>query len=379
MLRAMKKTLSLSLLAILPLTANAAAPFVMNNAKSAYVFHPATGTVLVNQNGDQQMGPASLTKMMTLYLTFKALKEGRLHLNDQLPVSEKAWRMGGSKMFVKVGTAVDVESLIRGMAIVSGNDACIVIAEKLGGTEEGFVAMMNDQAPKLGMTHTHFTNANGWPDPQELSTAHDMAMLLTAIFRDFPEYKKYMAEEEFTYNGIHQQNRNGLLHANAGVDAGKTGHTDEAGYHLAATAVQNGERLVSVVMGTDSFATREGETLKAFQTFFASDKTVNLFKPGDVVVKDVPMWGGPVAKTDLTVAQPLAVFESQAEHDKTNAQVSYNKPIIAPLAADTPVGTLQVTLPGGQVMSTTLVVGRDVPQGNFATRFVQTVASKFGH
>ncbi|HEX2858739.1 MAG TPA: D-alanyl-D-alanine carboxypeptidase family protein [Alphaproteobacteria bacterium] len=372
--------LATSALALIVNLAAAAAPAPFSlNAKSAYVFHPATGTVLLNQNGDQQMGPASLTKMMTLYLTFQALKEGRLKLTDQLPVSEKAWRMGGSKMFVKVGTTVDVESLIRGMAIVSGNDACVVMAEKLGGTEEGFVAMMNKKATDIGMTHTNFTNANGWPDPAERTTAHDMAQLLTAIFRDFPEYKKYMAEEEFTYNGIKQQNRNGLLHANAGVDAGKTGHTEESGYHLAATAVENNERLVSVVMGTDGFSTREGETLKAFRTFFASNKTVNVFQPGDAVVKDVPVWGGPRAMTDLTVAAPVGVYISQLEHEKTNAQVSYNKPLVAPIAAGTPVGEVRVTLPSGQVVTSSLVVGTAIPKGGFFTRFAQVVASKFGH
>jgi D-alanyl-D-alanine carboxypeptidase (penicillin-binding protein 5/6) len=367
------------LLAGLMATSSLAQALEIPGVKSAYVFHPATGTVLVNQNGDQQMGPASLTKMMTLYLTFEALKEGRLHLTDQLPVSEKAWRMGGSKMFVKVGTTVPVEDLIRGIAIVSGNDACVVVAEKLGGTEDGFAQMMNKKAADLGMTHTHFVNSNGWPDPQEMSTAHDMALLLTAIFRDFPEYKKYMAEEEFTYNGIHQQNRNGLLHADAGVDAGKTGHTDEAGYHLAATAVQNNERLVAVVMGADSFAGREGAVLTAFRTFFAQDRTVQVFKPGDILVPHAKVWHGAAGTADVTVAQPLGVYVSPAEHDGLKAQVTSATPLLAPLDPATPVGEVSVALPSGQVISTSLVPVRAVARGSFFRRFMQSAAAKFGH
>lgn len=346
--------------------------------RATFVYHPATGSVLANENGDLPMGPASLTKMMTLYLTFDALKNGKITPETLVPVSEKAWRTEGSKMFIEVGKQIRVEDLIRGIAIVSGNDACVAIAEYLGGTEDGFVGLMNAKAKELGMTHTTFVDSNGLPAPSQLTTAHDMAMLITAIFRDFPEYKQYMAEEEFMFNGIKQQNRNGLLHAGIGIDAGKTGHTEDSGYHLASTAVQNNERLVVVVMGTNGFSEREGESLKQYRTFFATYATRTLFKPGDALAANVPVWHGAVGKVNLTVAEPVAAFLSQADAAKIKAEVTYNQPLIAPLAADKPVGELLVTLPSGQKQTYALVPQQAVPQAGFAGRFTQTLLGKFG-
>lgn len=347
------------------------------NAKAAYVVHPETGTVLLNQNGDERMGPASLTKLMTLYLLFDALKQGQVQLTDEFPVSEKAWRMGGSKMFVEVGKTVPVESLIRGIAIVSGNDACVVVAEKLGGTEDGFAGFMNTTAQRLGMTNSHFMNASGWPDPEQYSTAHDISRLVTALLRDFPDYKHYLTEEEFVWNGIKQQNRNGLLHMNAGIDIGKTGHTEESGYHLASSAVQNGQRLVTVVMGTDGFAAREGESLKAYQSFFAQNRVVEIATPGQTVVGDVPVWHGAVGSVGLTVAEPLAVFISQADKAEVKVQATSKRPLLAPLAADQPVGEMVVTLPSGQTMVTALVPGISVPKAGFVARWVQSLLALF--
>lgn len=345
--------------------------------QAVYVYHPATGTVLVDQNGEARMGPASLTKMMTLYLTFDALKTGRLTLQTQVPVSERAWRTEGSKMFIEVGKTVAVEDLIRGISIVSGNDACVAIAEQLGGTEEGFAQMMNAKAKELGMANTHFVNANGLPDPNQYTSAHDMAMLLTAIFRDFPEFKHYMAEEEFTYNGIRQQNRNGLLHTDLGIDAGKTGHTEQSGYHLASTALQNNERLVVVVMGRAGFADREGESLKQYRQFFATYSTHTLFKPGDVVVADVPVWHGNVSKVGLTVAEPVAAYVNNANPGEVKAKVKYQQPIVAPAAADKPVGEITVTLASGQTITAGLFPAQAIAEGNFASRFWQSLKAKF--
>jgi len=344
-----------------------------------FVYHPATGTVLEAENADEQMGPASLTKLMTLYLTFDALKSGRIHLTDMVPISEKAWRTGGSKMFVEVGTKVSVEDLIKGIAIDSGNDACVAIAEYLGGTEAGFAEQMNAKARELGMSHTHYVDSNGLPNPQQVSTAHDIAMLLTAIFRDFPEDTKYLREEDFTFNGIHQNNRNGLLHTDIGIDAGKTGHTDESGYHLASTAVQHGERLVVVVMGTNSFGEREGQSMQAYRTFFNNYVTRTLFKPGDVVVKNVPVWHGASGEVNLMPLQPIAAYiNPYTESDKIKAQVTYNKPLMAPMAADKPVGELTVTLPSGQQFTTALVPDHPIHQAGFVRRFTQSLLDKLG-
>ena len=343
-----------------------------------YVFHPETGTVLQNENGDMLAGPASLTKLMTLYLTFENLKEGKIKLDTMVPVSEKAWRTEGSKMFIKVGEPVPVEMLIKGIAIVSGNDACVAIAEYLGGTEQGFVEMMNAQAKKLGMTNTHFADSNGLPDPTQKSTAHDIAMLMNAIYRDFPEYKKFLAEEEFTWNNIRQQNRNGLLHTDVGVEAGKTGHTEESGYHLASTAVNNGERLIVVVMGTGSFSEREGQSLQAYRTFFAANSTVSIFKPGDVLAENVSVWHGAVGRVNLTVAEPVKAYLNRSNPGNIKATITYNKPLIAPLNAGQPVGEVNITLANGQKLTAALVPQAAVPQAGFFGRFMETLGSKFG-
>ncbi len=347
-------------------------------AKSAYVVHPDTGTVLLNQNGDVQMGPASLTKMMTLYLLFEKIKAGEVKLSDEFPVSEKAWRMGGSKMFVDVGKTVPVEKLIQGIAVVSGNDACVVVAEKLGGTEEGFAEMMNRRAAELGMANTHFADASGWPDPSMHTTAHDMAVLLTRLLRDFPEFKPFLAQEEFEWNGIKQQNRNGLLHAGAGVDIGKTGHTEESGYHLASSAVQNGERLVTVVMGTDGFSAREGESLKAYASFFAQNKRRTVANVGEVVVPEAPVWHGAVASVGLTLAEPLGVFVSDADAAQAKVVATYKQPLVAPFTADKPVGEASITLPSGQVITTAIVPVRGVEQGGFMSRWWQSLVGLIG-
>lgn len=346
--------------------------------RAMYVVHPATGTVLENVSGTVPKGPASLTKMLTLYLIFDALKSGKITLDSMIPVSEKAWRTEGSKMFIEVGKPVRVEDLIRGIAIVSGNDATVAMAEYLGGTTDGFAAMMNQKAQELGMTHSHFVNPDGLPDPNQYTTAQDMAMLLTALFRDFPEYRKYLAEEEFTFNGIKQQNRNRLLSQGVGIDACKTGHTEESGYHLASTAVQNGERLVVVTMGNDDFNGREGTTMQAYRTFFAQNRTVTLAKAGSPVVPNVPVWQGTEGSVNLTVAEDFAAFLNPTQKAHTKLEATYKQPLVAPLAADTPVGELRLTTENGQVLTAALVPAHPVARAGFFGRLLQTLGHKVG-
>ena len=252
------------------------------------------------------------------------------------------------------------------------------MAEHLGGTEDGFVQQMNTAAEKLGMTGSHFQNSSGLPDPEQYTTAHDMARLLTAIFRDFPEYKAFMAEQEFTYNGIKQQNRNRLLGTNVGIDASKTGHTQESGYHLASTAVQNGERLVVVVMGTSGFAEREGATLQALRLGFANYKKQVLFMPGQTVVAGVPVWQGTQRSTGLTVSEPVSVFAKPDDIAKVKVNMTHKTPLLAPLAADTPVGELTVTLANGQTFTHALVPLQAVPQAGFAGRYWQSLQRLLG-
>lgn len=367
----------------LPMVNAVSASYVSGTApkyrQALFVVHPETGTVLEQVNGNGRMGPASLTKMMTLYLIFDALKQGRLTLDTQVPVSEKAWRTEGSKMFIEVGKTVSVKELIQGIAVVSGNDACVAMAEQLGGTEDGFAQQMNAAAQKLGMTGSHFKNSNGLPDPAQFTTAHDMARLLTTIFRDFPEYKAFMAEQEFTYNGIKQQNRNRLLGTNVGIDASKTGHTQESGYHLASTAVQNGERLVVVVMGTSGFAEREGATLQALRLGFANYRKQVLFTPGQPVTKnDVPVWQGTQRMIGLTVREPVSLFAKPDDLAKAKVSLTHKTPLVAPLADDTPVGELTVTLPNGQTFTHALVPLQAVPQAGFTGRYWQCLQRLLG-
>lgn len=346
--------------------------------QAVVVVHPQTGTMIENINGDARMGPASLTKMMTLYLVFDALKSGQLTLETPLMVSEKAWRTGGSKMFVEVGKPVAVQDLIRGIAIVSGNDATVVVAEALGGTEEGFAQLMNKKANDLGMTGTNFVNGSGLPDLNQYTTAMDMARLLTAIFRDFPEYKHFMAEQEFTFSGIKQQNRNRLLSAGLGIDASKTGHTEESGYHLASTAEQNGQRLVVVVMGTNAPSEREGRTVQALRNTYALYAPKTIAAKGSVVVADVPVWHGAKRTVGLTVAEDVMAFLPKTQADDVKVEVVYTKPLTAPLAADMPAGELKVTQPNGAVQSFGLFPAQPVEQAGFLGRWWQSLLRLFG-
>jgi D-alanyl-D-alanine carboxypeptidase (penicillin-binding protein 5/6) len=351
---------------------------VMARPQALVVVHPQTGTIVENLNGEARMGPASLTKLMTLYLVFDALKTGQLTLSSTLPVSEKAWRAEGSKMFIEVGKQIVVADLIRGIAIVSGNDACTVVAESLGGTEEGFAQLMNKKARDLGMIGTNFVNASGLPDPNQYTTAMDMARLLTAIFRDFPEYQHFMAEQEFTYNNIRQQNRNRLLGLNVGIDASKTGHTEESGYHLASTAVQNGQRLVVVVMGTGGFEEREGRTLQALRNTYALYAPKTLATRGNPVVQNVPVWHGAQRMIDLTVAEDVLAYLPKTAIDDVKTEVTYTQPLAAPLAADTPVGELKITQPNGATQSFGLFPTQPVERAGFFTRWWQSFLRLFG-
>ena len=229
----------------------------------AYVItHVPSGQVLLAKNADMSIEPASLSKLMTLYMVFEAIKQGALTMDTEIRVSEKAWRTGGSKMFIEVGKTARLEDMIRGIAAASGNDACVAIAEHMAGSEEGFAQLMTAKARTIGMANTTFKNASGLPADGQVSTARDMAQLALRLQLDFPENYKFFSIPEFTYNGIRQVNRNGLLRADAGFDGMKTGHVEEAGYHLVSSVLRKGTRLISVVMGTTSPKVREAETLK---------------------------------------------------------------------------------------------------------------------
>lgn len=346
------------------------------NANAAILYHPDTNTIVLSQNADQQLPPASLAKLMTLYILFDALKNNTVTLDSELPISEKAWRMGGSKMFLEVGKTVQVEDLIYGMAVSSGNDACIVTAEYLAGSEDAFADLMNQNAQKIGMTNTVFKNASGWPNPAMHTTAHDMALLAEALIEEFPAYYHYFSIPEFTYNGIHQTNRNRLLQQNNGVDGLKTGHTEEAGYHLVASAKQNGERLISVVMGTSGFSEREQANATLLRYGFNNYNTVtvaNRYKN----VGTVPVVHGMRKELPIVVANQVDLYIDKPTRDTLSAQITLKEPLIAPVNVGEEIGTMTITAAGHQ-HTVPILAGEGTNAIGFWGKFQRSALSKIG-
>lgn len=312
-------------------------------AKWAYAQDFATGVTLLDKNADEEMPPSSMTKLMTIYIVYERLKSGRLRLDDDLPVSERAWRMGGSKMFVQVGTQVKVEDLIRGMIIQSGNDACIVLAEGVSGSEDAFAQAMTAKAKDLGLTNSHFANATGLPDDQQYMSPKDLALLTKRLIVDFPEYFPIYSETSFTYNNITQGNRNPLLYrVGSGADGMKTGHTSVAGYGLTGTAIRNGRRLILVANGMDSIKDRDEETAKLLDYGFREFVNRSLFTAGETVT-NADVWLGDGPAVPLVVAQDVAIAIPRASVQSMEVKVTYDNPVPAPIAKGTTLGKLTVT------------------------------------
>ncbi|MGB5325608.1 MAG: D-alanyl-D-alanine carboxypeptidase family protein, partial [Pseudomonadales bacterium] len=300
-------------------------------AASSYLLLDAnTGTVIVEQNADQQLPPASLTKIMTGYLVFSELAKDRISEDDLVPISVKAWQMGGSRMFVREGTHVPLEALLRGVIVQSGNDASVALSEYIAGDETAFVTLMNQQAKLLGMNYSNFQNATGWPEEGHLTTARDMAILARALIHNFPEQYKIYAEKEYSYNGITQSNRNGLLWRDQNVDGIKTGHTEEAGYCLVASAERDGMRLISVVMGAKSTRGREQETQKLLAYGFRYYTTSTLYRAGEEISRS-KVWAGKAGEFSLALEQDLSVTIPRGQRDSLQAKIEIDKEIIAPV------------------------------------------------
>jgi serine-type D-Ala-D-Ala carboxypeptidase (penicillin-binding protein 5/6) len=333
-------------------------------AKQAFMIDYDTGTVLLAKNADQRMTPSSMTKEMTMYLTFEALKNGKLTLDQTLPVSERAWKMQGSKMFAPLHSQVRVEDLIRGVIIQSGNDAAVVLAEGLGGTEDNFALMMNKKAEELGMKGSHFMNASGWPDPNHYSTAHDLATLVLHQIHDFPKYYHYYAEKEFTYNNIKQGNRNPLLYRNIGADGLKTGHTDDGGYGLIGSGTLGGRRVVFVVNGLDSMQARADEGARLLEWGLKTFENVRIFKAGDIV-DHVPVVLGRSQQVALTVEKGVLVTLPLAAKDELKVTVTYDSPLVAPVKEGQKIGTLHIEAPHVAPIDEPLVAGADVEKLGF--------------
>ena len=345
---------------------------VDTTARWAYIMDYNTGASLLEKDADTQMPPSSMTKMMTLYLVYERLKQGKLKLTDQLLVSEKAWRMGGSKMFVQVGTQVGVEDLIRGIIVDSGNDACIVLAEGIAGSEEQFVELMNQKAKELGLTNTNFKTATGWPDPEQHMSCRDIATLARDIIRDFPQYYHYDSEKTFKYNNIEQGNRNPLVQKGT-ADGLKTGHTEAGGYGLCASTLRGQRRVILVLNGLDTMHARAEEGERLMDWAFANFEDVTLFAAGDVVER-VPVWLGTSATVPLIGGRDLVVTMPRDWRKNASIKISYDAPIRAPVAKGTTLGKLNVTGEGVPNMEVPLLAGEDVPKLSLPGRAIAVLS-----
>ncbi|HTK84047.1 MAG TPA: D-alanyl-D-alanine carboxypeptidase family protein [Patescibacteria group bacterium] len=320
-------------------------------AKQAIMLDYDTGTVLLEKNADDRMTPSSMSKEMTMYMVFEALKDGKITLDQTLPVSERAWRMqkaaaGASVMFVKLGSQVRVEDLVRGVIIQSGNDAAITLAEGLGGTEDNFALMMNKKAEELGMKNSHFMNASGWPEPEHYSTARDLSTLAFRMIHDFPEYYHYYSELDFSYNNIKQGNRNPLLYDNIGGDGLKTGHTEDGGYGLMGSGKLGNRRVIFVINGLDSMKARAQEGARLLQWGLKTFENVRLFKPGETIEK-APVVFGQAEEVPLTVDKDLLVTLPLAAKKDIKVSVDYQSPLKAPVKKGQEVGKVHIELPNG--------------------------------
>jgi D-alanyl-D-alanine carboxypeptidase (penicillin-binding protein 5/6) len=341
-------------------------------ARQFILVDQATGQTLAAQGEDQRAEPASITKLMTAYVVFKALAEKRLRLDEPVTISERAWQAEGSRTFVEVGKQIPVEVLIKGMIVQSGNDAAIALAERVGGSEPAFAALMNTEAQRLGMRGTRFANATGLPDPGLYSTARDIATLSRAIIRDYPQFYSWYSLREYEYDGIRQPNRNGLLARDAGVDGLKTGHTASAGYCLASSAMRAGTRLVSVVLGAESPRKREEASMLLFEHGFRNFETVRLRKAGDTVLRPRVFKGG-MEQVELVPATDVAMTVQRGRASALRTATSVNAPLVAPLKAGQRVGEMQVLDGDRIVQRVPLVTKTAAPEGDLWARLRDTV------
>lgn len=346
-------------------------------ATNAILIDAETDTVLFQKDADGRMPPASMAKLMTAAVVFDAIESGRLGLDDEFVVSETAWRRGGagsggSTMFARLGSSIKVRDLIRGVIIQSGNDACIVMAEGMAGTEPTFANVMNAEARKIGLKGSHFTNATGLPDPDQYVTARDLATLAKHIITAFPEHYRIYSETEFTWNKIRQRNRNPLLDMNIGADGLKTGFTEESGYGLVASAERNGQRLIMVINGTKSEKERSEEARKLLDWGFRAFERVNLFPNGEVIA-EASVYGGEEGRVGLVSKGPLDLLLPVGSRDLIRAQVIYQGPVQAPVEEGQEVGIVRITTAEGMTKEAPVYAATDVPVGTMRQRALDAV------
>lgn len=336
-------------------------------ASSFILMDPLSGQVIMEENSHERLPPASLTKMMTAYIVERELDEGRLSMSDMVPISVNAWRTEGSRTFVKEGTEVSVEDLLRGVIIQSGNDASVALAEYVAGSEDAFVDIMNQQAELLGMNETRFATATGLPAPDQFSTANDLAILARAIINDYPESYPLYAEKHFTFNNIRQPNRNSLLWRDDSVDGLKTGHTEEAGYCLVASAKRNDTRLIAVVMGATSTTARAQEVQKMLNYGFRYYQTQRLFSKGQELMQ-ARVWSGESDQLSVGILDDVNVTIPRGARDSLQSVIELDTVIKAPVSVGDELGRVKVTLEGETVVDQPVLALSDVPEGGFFKR-----------
>ena len=336
-------------------------------ARAWLLLDVGSGQVLTAENPDQRIEPASLTKLMTAYLAFAAVKGKTLTLDQTIPVSPKAWKVPGSKMFIEPQTPVTVKELLHGMIVQSGNDACVALAEAIAGSEEAFAQLMNREAARLGLKNTHFENATGLPHPSHLTTVRDLSVLATALIRDFPEFYSIYSIKEYTYNKIKQPNRNRLLFLDPTVDGVKTGHTDSAGYCLIASAKRNDRRLLSVVVGTTSDSVRAQESQKLLNWGYLAYDTVKVYSANQAV-NEPRVWKGKENIVKAGFLNDFVLSVPKGDADKLKANVVSQQPLLAPIAKGQQIGTLQLSLGDKPIGEYPLVAIDEVPQAGWFGR-----------
>jgi serine-type D-Ala-D-Ala carboxypeptidase (penicillin-binding protein 5/6) len=342
-------------------------------AASSYILQDYnTGKVLAENNADAKLAPASLTKILTVYVVFKEIKNGHLKLEDTVTISQNAWKTSGSRMFVKVNDQVKVEDLLKGVIIQSGNDASVALAEHVAGNEATFAELMNQHAARLAMVNSHFENSDGLPSDSHYTTARDLAILTTALIKEFPEYYPWFSQKEFTYNKITQQNRNMLLSRDESVDGVKTGHTEEAGYCLVASALRNGMRLISVVMGTESMNARANENQTLLNYGFRFFESHRLYE-GKKAIQEARIWKGDTENLQLGLTEDLYVTIPRRQYNDLKATVNVDKQIIAPVKAGGKLGSVTVALKGDVIATKELVALNAVEKGGIFRRLYDSV------
>ena len=357
--------------------AGASAQDFQTEAKAAIVVDFDTQAVLYAKDADRRLPPASMSKIMTMYVVFEQIKAGKLALTDELPVSRNAWQMGGSKMFVKVDTRVKVEDLIRGVIVQSGNDACLVLAEGISGSEEAFVRLMNERAKALGLTDSRFANVTGWPHPDHYMSVRDLARLTRHMIADFPERYRVYSEREYTYGGIKQGNRNPLLYKPVGADGVKTGHTEEAGYGLTASATRDGRRLIMVVSGLGTMRARSQESERLLDWSYREFENYTLAKSGQAV-EAAEVWLGAAETVPLHAAADIKITIPRRSRDQIKAVAVYDGPVAAPIMAGQRIGVMEVRLGERKLGEGPLVAGAAVERRNVFGRLFAAAGHLLG-